>query len=72
MAKIAQGRGSLLERALGSLERIAERRGRRPNLPPHLATGFAGEDAAFFYLRRKGYTWWRGAGPQAMCPATLT
>lgn len=55
MAKIAQGRGSLLKRALGSLERIAERRGRRPNLPPHLATGFAGEDAAFFHLRRKRY-----------------
>ena len=25
-------------------------------MPPHLATGLAGEDAAFFYLRRKGYT----------------
>ena len=27
-----------------------------PNLPEHLALGVAGEDAAFFELRRKGYT----------------
>jgi len=44
-----------LERALGTFDRTAERRGRAPNLPPHLATGIAGEDAAFFHLRRNGY-----------------
>jgi len=37
------------------LDRLAERRGCAPSLPVHLATGFAGEDAAFFYLRRKRY-----------------
>jgi putative endonuclease len=32
------------------------RRGRRqPPLPAHLLTGIEGEDAAYFYLRRKGY-----------------
>jgi putative endonuclease len=27
----------------------------RTSMPQHLATGMKGEDAAFFYLRRKGY-----------------
>jgi putative endonuclease len=44
-----------LERAMGGLDRLARRRG-RPVVPPHLATGIEGEDAAFFFLRRKGYT----------------
>jgi putative endonuclease len=56
MGKTAQIRIALLERALGGLDRIAERRGRAASLPVHLTTGIAGEDAAFFYLRRKGYT----------------
>ena len=32
------------------------RRGRAAYLPAHLAIGLAGEDAASFHLRRKGYT----------------
>lgn len=56
MGKTAQIRIALLERALSGLARIAERRGRAASLPLHLTTGIAGEDAAFFYLRRKGYT----------------
>jgi putative endonuclease len=44
-----------LERALAALDRIARRRGREPALPAHLLIGSEGEDAAFFYLRRKGY-----------------
>jgi len=55
MGRIAPRRVSLLEHALGTFDRIAERRGRAPNLPPHLATGIAGEDAAFSHLRRNGY-----------------
>jgi putative endonuclease len=47
---------ALLERALVGLDRLAEQRGRTQQDPAHLATGLAGEDAAFFYLRRKGYT----------------
>jgi len=46
----------LLERAVVRLDRIARRRGRLPSLPAHLITGIEGEDAAFFYLLRKGYT----------------
>jgi putative endonuclease len=56
MGKPAQIRAALLERVLGGLERVAQRRGRGQALPAHLATGLDGEDAAFFYLRRKGYT----------------
>lgn len=43
-----------LERALAGLEGIARRRG-RVAMPEHLSTGIKGEDAALFYLRRKGY-----------------
>jgi putative endonuclease len=45
---------ALLERSLAGLNRLARRRG--PDMPAHLLTGISGEDAAFFYLRRKGYT----------------
>jgi putative endonuclease len=45
---------ALLERGLAGLDRLA--RGRGADLPAHLVTGITGEDAAFFYLRRKGYT----------------
>ena len=44
-----------LERGLARLNRLAQRRG-RSGMPEHLRTGVAGEDAAFFELRRKGYT----------------
>jgi putative endonuclease len=43
-----------LERALTGLGWIADRR-RPSSLPAHLVTGTQGEDAAFFYLRGKGY-----------------
>jgi putative endonuclease len=44
------------ERALAGLDWLAARRGRSRALPPHLLTGFEGEEAAYFHLRRKGYT----------------
>lgn len=44
----------LLERGLAGLDRLT--RGRRAEMPAHLLTGISGEDAAFFYLRKKGYT----------------
>jgi len=56
MGKAAQLRINLVERALGGLDRIARHRRPAPELPAHLITGYAGEDTAFFYLRRKGYT----------------
>ncbi len=55
MGRVAEARIALLERVLDNLDRIAQRRGRASDVPAHLATGIAGEDAAFFYLRRKGY-----------------
>jgi putative endonuclease len=45
-----------LERALAGLGWVARRRGGAESLAAHLATGVEGEDAALFYLRRKGYT----------------
>jgi len=44
------------EHALSGLKWIANRRGRAAIQPAHLTTGIDGEDAAFFHLRRKGYT----------------
>ena len=43
-----------LERAMAGLDGIARRPGRAA-IPAHLETGIAGEEAAFFFLRRKRY-----------------
>jgi putative endonuclease len=43
-----------LERALATLDGLARRRG-RGEIAPHLGAGIAGEEAALFFLRRKGY-----------------
>src|SRR3954447_21125034 len=48
-------RAGLLERTLAGLDGIARRRG-RVSAPEHLTIGLQGEDAALFFLRRKGYT----------------
>jgi len=45
-----------LERAIEGLDALTQKRGRAESLPAHLLTGLDGEDAAFFYLRRNGYT----------------
>jgi len=45
-----------LERALAGLDQFARHRGTAEQMPAHLVTGTDGEDAAFFHLRRKGYT----------------
>jgi putative endonuclease len=47
---------TLLERALNGLDRLAKSRKTQNQLPEHLAVGLQGEDAAFFYLLRKGFT----------------
>jgi len=44
-----------LERSLSAIDSVVHRRGREAALPAHLLVGAAGEDAAFFHLRRKGY-----------------
>jgi len=46
----------MLERVLAGLDKIAERRGRVPAQPSHLKAGLEGEEAVYFYLRRKGYS----------------
>jgi putative endonuclease len=45
-----------LQLVLSGLEWVARRRGRGRNLAPHLAVGIDGEDAAWLYLHRKGYS----------------
>jgi putative endonuclease len=48
-------RVSLAEHSLAGLNRLASTCGRNA-MPAHLAVGIDGEDAALFYLQRKGYT----------------
>ncbi len=55
MEWLTQMRINWMERALAGLDWIAQRRSRASALPEHLITGMQGEDAAYFYLRRKGY-----------------
>jgi putative endonuclease len=56
MQTIANWRLTALERGLVLLDVVTTRRNRREALPEHLATGERGEEAAFFFLRRKGFT----------------
>jgi putative endonuclease len=53
MTWLAEMRLNAMERMLAGIDRLGRRRGSA--LPPHLAVGIAGEDAAYFHLRRKGY-----------------
>ena len=45
-----------LQGVVSVLDSLAARRGRTPDLPAHQLVGIAGEEAAYFYLLRKGYT----------------
>jgi putative endonuclease len=56
MGWLEQMRIGCEERALAGLDWAARRQGGGEALPSHLVTGIEGETAAFFYLRRKGYT----------------
>jgi putative endonuclease len=46
----------LLRSTLRALDRIAATLGRTPERAPHLVFGSKGEDEAFFYLRKLGFT----------------
>jgi putative endonuclease len=46
----------LFERTLACLDKLTRLRGRDAKQPAHLTLGIEGEDAVFFYLRRRGYT----------------
>jgi hypothetical protein len=54
MQRIKQAQVACLERTLAGMDWLARRRGGIV-LPAHLLTGTADEDAAFFFLQRKGY-----------------
>jgi putative endonuclease len=56
MGWLEQMRIGCEERALAGLTWVARKREQGEALPIHLLTGIDGETAAFFYLRRKGYT----------------
>ncbi len=49
-------RVDVLARVVAWLDGVSARRGTLPQMPEHLATGERGEEAAFFYLRRNGFT----------------
>ncbi len=55
MSSLQQMRITGLERAVRGLDRLTRWRRRETARPAHLVTGIEGEDAAYFYLRRKGY-----------------
>jgi len=55
MGWLEQTRVSWLESSLAGLKSVARHSGGSPDQPAHLTTVIEGEDAAFFYLRRKGY-----------------
>ena len=55
MQILANWRLNVLERGFAALDAAAARRGRRSDLPEHLVTGERGEEAAFFYLRHRGF-----------------
>ncbi len=55
MQWLEQMRINTLERTLNGLDRLAHWRGREAAQSAHLVTGLKGEDAAYFYLCRKGY-----------------
>jgi putative endonuclease len=46
---------SSVERGLAGLDWIAQHGSQQAERPAHLITGMQGEQAAYFYLRRKGY-----------------
>jgi putative endonuclease len=56
MGWLHQKRINLLEQTLAGMSWAAHRWGDPSARPAHLTIGIEGEDAAFFHLRRKGYT----------------
>jgi putative endonuclease len=56
MGWLSQARIRCLQGAVLRLDVLAKGRGRTRAIPAHLLTGLEGEDAVYFYLRRKGYT----------------
>jgi putative endonuclease len=56
MQWLKQVRVNCLARAISGLDRLAALRGRADTAPVHLTVGLDGEDAAYFYLERQGYT----------------
>ncbi len=55
MQNFTSARLTLFEQLLAALDRTSARRCSTPQVPPHLALGNRGEEAAFFHLRRQGY-----------------
>jgi len=46
----------LLRSTIRALDRVTARLGRTPKIAPHLAFGARGEDEAYFYLQKLGFT----------------
>lgn len=55
MNRLSRIRVDFEEQVLAGMDWVVRRRGRTAALPAHLLIGVEGEEAACFYLRRKGY-----------------
>lgn len=55
MSLLLKARLHWMEGSLSAMDRMLRKLGRTSSIPRHLITGVQGEEAAFFYLRRKGY-----------------
>jgi putative endonuclease len=55
MNLFARMRVNCVERTVAGLDWLARARGRGRTQPAHLQVGLDGEEAVYFYLRRKGY-----------------
>ncbi len=56
ISRFAQTRLAIFERTIVWLDQQATRKTLQKKTPSHLMTGLRGEDAAYFHLRRLGYT----------------
>lgn len=56
ISRFAQTRLAIFERTIVWLDQQATRKTLPKKTPSHLMTGLRGEDAAYFHLRRLGYT----------------
>ncbi len=65
--------GRLTQIALRGLDRVI---GKTPSTddqtPSHQRTGRRGEEDAYFYLRRRGSSWWHGISAQRGIMGRLT
>ena len=71
MSWFEQLRVSCVEGAVRGLDRLARKGESEEEMAAHLETGIAGEEAAYYYLRRKGYKVVARRWSSHRCPGDL-